>query len=149
MKKVFSGGDKLEKTLRLLAVKAKNSGVLNVGFPEGSTESDGTSTPLVAYINEFGKEGQPPRPFFRRMIAKESPHWGKDLGKFLKKHNFDAISALKDMGEEIHGELVESIQELVDPPLAPSTIARKGFDKPLIETGRMWQNITSEVKEKE
>lgn len=153
----FSGGEKLEKYLTLLAAKAKNSALLNVGFPEGSTEQDGTPTPLVAFINEFGrtvrsKSGdyyQLPRPFFRRMIAKESGHWGEDLGKLLVAKHYDAVAAFKPLGEEIHGELVQSIQDLQSPPLAPSTIKRKGFSKPLIEHGTMWQSVSSWVESKE
>jgi hypothetical protein len=162
----LSGGEKLKKYLTLLAAKAKNSAILSVGFPEGGTEPDGTSTPLVAFINEFGrtvrvknphKEAgnvevvgdyyQAPRPFFRTMIADESPHWGEDLGKLLVAREYDAVSSMKTLGEEIKGELVESIQALTSPPLAPRTIARKGFDKPLIDTGTMWQGTDSWVDE--
>ena len=151
----LSGGDKLNKYLTLLAAKAKNSALLNVGFPEGGTEPNGQSTPLVAFINEFGrtvrsKDGdyyQLPRPFFRTMIAKESKHWGEDLGKLLLEHDYDAVSSLNVLGKELHGELVESIQTLTTPPLAESTIKRKGFTKPLIDTGTMWQGVDSWVEE--
>src|ERR1019366_6585844 len=153
----LSGGEKLQEYLTLLAAKSKNSALFNVGFPEGGKESNGQSTPLVAFINEFGrtvrsKDGdyyQMPRPFFRNMIAKESPHWGEDLGKLLVEADYDAVEALKPLGEEIHGELVESIQALTSPPLAESTIKAKGFDKPLINKGDMWQGASSWVEETE
>src|ERR1019366_9296045 len=125
----LSGGEKLQEYLTLLAAKAKNSALLNVGFPEGGTEPDGESTPMVAFLNEFGRtvrvknphtemsQGrsvevvgdyyQAPRPFFGNMIAKESPHWGEDLGKLLVAKEYDAVISLKVLGEEIHGELVE------------------------------------------
>ena len=141
----LSGGKKLEEALKLLAAKAKNSAVLSVGFPEGATYPDGTPVPFVAAMNEFGSSG-PPRPFFRGMIAQESPHWGKDLGELLKSEDYDASKALALMGNEIEGELVESIQTLTDPPLAPSTIVAKGFDKPLVNTGVMWQSVDSFVE---
>lgn len=151
----------MEKYLTLLAAKAKNSALLNVGFPEGGTEPNGESTPMVAFINEFGrtvrsKDGdyyQLPRPFFRRMISKESPHWGEDLGKLLVAHHYDAVAALNPLGEEIHGELVQSIQDLYSPPLAESTIKRKKFaidpSKPLIDSGTMWMGVDSWVEETE
>jgi len=150
----LTGGASLKKALTMIAAKAKNSALLNVGFPEGSTESNGESTPLVAFINEFGKivrskDGdyyQMPRPFFRRMIAKESPHWGEDLGKLLVARHYDVVEAFKPLGEEIHGELVASIQTLTSPPLAPSTIKRKGFSKPLINKGDMWRSVSSWVQ---
>ena len=153
----LSGGDKLDKYLTLLAAKAKNSATLNVGFPEGATEPDGQPTPLVAFINEFGrtvrsKDGdyyQMPRPFFRTMIAKQSTHWGEDLGKLLVAKHYDAVEAFKPLGKEIEGELVDSIKELTSPPLAPSTIKRKGFDKPLIDTGTMWMGVSSWTEQTE
>lgn len=149
----LTGGEKLEKALKLIAAKAKNGGVLSVGFPAGSTYPDGTSVPLVAAMNEFGhltRDGSyyvMPRPFFRNMIEKESPHWGSDLGKLLKAADYDALRALAQMGEEIEGELAESITTLESPPLAPSTIAAKGFAKPLIDTGHMLDSIDSFVDE--
>jgi hypothetical protein len=151
----LSGGKKLEEALKLLAAKAKNSAVLSVGFPEGATYPDGTPVPFVAAMNEFGhevksKDGdyyQMPRPFFRGMISQESPHWGRDLGKLLKSEDYDAEKSLNLMGEEIEGELVESIQKLTSPPLADSTVAAKGSDKPLIDTGLMWQSVKSFVEE--
>jgi len=51
------------------------------------------------------------------------------------------------MGGLIGGELAESISELVSPPLAPYTIQKKGFDKPLIDTAHMFQSITHEVSD--
>ena len=153
---------KLQKALELLAVKAKNNAVLNVGFRKGSTEPDGQPTPLVAFINEFGRTVnvihpngevggsyyQMPRPFFRRMIAHEQGHWAQDLAVLLRANDFDAVGALEELGEGIAGELQDSIQRLTSPPLAQSTIKKKGFSKPLIDTSNMWKNVTYWVEDK-
>lgn len=151
----LSGGKKLRKQLTMMAVKAKNSALLQVGFPKGSTELDGTPTPLVAFLNEFGKlvrskDGdyyQLPRPYFRNMIAKGEKHWGADLGKLLIANEYDAVVSLKALGDEMRSELVESIQTLESPPLAPSTIKRKGFSKPLIEHKTMWKSVNSWIEQ--
>ena len=157
----LTGGEGLEKALTLLAAKAKNSALLNVGFREGATEPDGQPTALVAYLNEFGRvvevkhpKGevagsyyQMPRPYFRSMIAKNSPHWAEDLAKLLKAKDYDAVAALELLGESIAGELKTSIQELSDPPLAPSTIKKKGFSKPLIDSSTMWKSVEFWVEE--
>ncbi len=45
----------------------------------------------------------PPRPFFRTMIAKESPHWGDDLGRLLVANGYDAERTLDQMGESMRG----------------------------------------------
>ena len=142
----MTGGDKLEKYLRELAAKVQNPGTLNVGFLEGSEYPDGTPVAAVAAYNEYGGSG-PPRPFFRGMIAKKRGNWGKKLGEILKQNHFDGKKSLALMGEGISGQLRESIQEFSDPANAPSTVAQKGFDKPLVDTGHMLNSVDSEVKE--
>lgn len=88
----------------------------------------------------------PPRPFFRTMLEKDAPGWGAAVGKTLKASNFDAATTLGKMGELIKGELQESIRALTNPPLAASTVAAKGFSKPLIDTGHMLASVDFEVK---
>ena len=91
----------------------------------------------------------PPRPFFRNMIAAESPHWGSDMAKISKDKNYNMKASLKLMGEEIKRELVKSIVDFQDPANAPSTIAKKGFNDPLIGGGPtggfMSNSVTSKV----
>lgn len=100
---------------------------------------------------------QPPRPFFRRMIAAKKAEWGPALGVQLKKTDYDARRSLDVIGAGIAGQLRQSIVDLVDPPLAPSTIAAKsrgkvnkvagvlGPAKPLVWTGHMLQSVDHEV----
>jgi hypothetical protein len=54
---------------------------------------------------------------------------------------------LDTLGQEIAGRVRESINTLMEPPLAQSTIDRKGFDKPLIETSLMVKSVEHEVVE--
>lgn len=160
----FSGGKKLEEELKRIAAKVSRKAVLNVGFPKGAREINGQSTAMIAFINEFGRTVkvkhpskevsgtyfQLPRPFFRNMIAKESPHWGQDLGELLKSTKYDIVAAFNLLGEQIAGELKQSIQDLVSPPLAKSTIKhKKGVTKPLIDTKVMWKSVTYWVDEEE
>lgn len=87
----------------------------------------------------------PPRPYFRTMIKKDGPGWGKAMGVILKATDFNTDRALKQMGDLIKGQLQQSINDLVSPPLAASTVRRKGFTKPLIDTGVMWRSVDYEV----
>lgn len=130
----MSVADKLEKHLHGLAKRM--SGAVEVGFLEGATYPDGTPVAAVAFWNEYGASG-PPRPFFRRMIAQESPTWGDKIAKLAQATDDDGPKVLALMGEDIQGALIKSINDLTSPPLAPSTIKRKGFDKPLIDTSHM------------
>lgn len=146
---VISGGDKLQKYLMELAIKLQKPATLNVGFLEGATYPDGTPVAEVASFNEYGvpSKNQPPRPYFRGMISKKSGNWGKNVGTLLKANHYDAPRALALMGEEISGQLRESIQELSDPALASSTVKAKGFDKPLIDTSHMMNSVDFKVEE--
>lgn len=89
----------------------------------------------------------PPRPFFRTMISNNKDGWGDVLGVALKKKKMDSDAALKIVGEVILGQLEDSILSFDDPPNAPSTIAKKGFDNPLIDKGIMQNTASYEVKE--
>ena len=122
---------------------------LKVGFLRGATYPDGTSVPSVAAWNEFGvpSHNQPPRPFFRRMIAEQSSKWPKIAAATLKSNGMDVKATLDLLGQEIQGRVKESITKLVDPPLAQSTIDRKGFDKPLIEHAIMLNAVSYEITE--
>ncbi|EOX4654200.1 hypothetical protein ACEV6X_25855, partial [Escherichia coli] len=51
------------------------------------------------------------------------------------------------LGTTIVNDIKESIRAFESPPLSPITIARKGFDKPLIDTGDMQKSVSYEVSE--
>lgn len=134
--------------------KSMGGGQVSVGFMEGATYPDGTPVAAVAFWNEFGKPvhsgngdySQLPRPFFRQMIAKESPGWGHKMAKLAKATDYNGPRVLALMGEDIAAALDQSITDFTSPPLAPSTVAAKGFEKPLIDTGDMKRAISYEVK---
>ena len=86
----------------------------------------------------------PPRPFFRTMIANNQASWGPTAAKLLKQ-GIQPAEVLNLMGEEIAGQLRASIIALKTPPNAPSTIRKKGFDDPLIDTGHMLNSVDFEV----
>ena len=130
----MSASAKLEAALKGIA--AKMSGHVDVGFLEGATYPDGTPVASVAYWDEYGASG-PPRPFFRGMIASESPSWGTKVAHLAQATHNDGPKVLALMGEDIEGALKQSITSFTDPPNAPSTIKRKGFNKPLIDTSHM------------
>ena len=143
----ISGGSKLEAALKEIARKLETAAHLQVGFMEGATYPDGTPVPLVAAIQEFGAPSRniPPRPFFRNMIAAKSSEWPDAIREGLKDNDYDAKRTLDVLGEGVEGQLRQSIRDTNSPPLADSTIARKGFAKPLIDTGVLINSITHKV----
>ena len=128
------GGDRLALALSRIAAQLDKGGRLRVGFLENSTYPDGTSVPMVAAIQEFGapSRGIPPRPYFRNMIAAKSEEWPDAIAGALRANDYDAEKALELAGHGIKGQLQQSIVDTMTPPNAESTIAKKGFDDPLI-----------------
>lgn len=147
----FSGGDALERKLAEMAEKLGEGKVLRVGFLENATYQDGQQVAMVAAANEFGNpaNNQPPRPFFRNMIADNKDNWPDDIGRIAQATGFDGEQTLGLMGEHIKGQLQQSIRELMEPPLSPVTIEKKGFDKPLIDTGHMLNSVDYDIRDGE
>lgn len=121
---VLHGADGVSKALEEIARKM-GGGEVSVGFMEGATYPDGTPVAAVAFWNEFGHGGpfpSPPRPFFRNMIAKESPNWPKTMAALAKATNYDGPKFLAMMGEDIKGALQQSINDFADVELSATTL---------------------------
>ena len=142
----LSGGDKLAEKLAEIAKNLQKAASVEIGFLEDATYPDGTPVALVAALNEFGSGDTPPRPFFRGMIADKSPEWPDAVAGLLLANDYDADKTLGQAGAAIKGQLQGAIVAYVGPPLKPSTIARKGNDKQLVDTGHMLASVDYAVK---
>lgn len=120
-----------------------NTSRLRVGFIDSATYPDGQNVASVAFWNEYGTARIPPRPFMRTTIAQNRENWVEMVRKLVPVHGAD-LSLLK-LGEEMQGKLVFSILNWVEPPNAPYTIKKKGFNKPLVEQGIMSRSISYEL----
>jgi hypothetical protein len=152
-KNVVVGGKKLTLALASIEQKITRAGVLRMGFLEGATypagpNGEALSIAQVAFWNEYGTIRAPARPAFRTTIAKQSPTWADKLGKAVKYYNYDGVKALSALGQSMRDDLENEVAQWTTPPNAPSTIARKGFDKPLVDKGLMQRAPDYEVKAK-
>ena len=140
------GGDKFRQRLTELAKQAATAKV-RVGIIEQANYegSDGESVAQVAFWNEYGTATIPPRPFFRNTIAQHKDEWPKQAAALMEANGGDVRQTLELMGEGVKGQIVETIQNFHTPPNAASTVKKKGFDKPLIDTGTLWRSIDYEV----
>lgn len=143
------GGSKFRSVLRNAVSKAA-SGTVRIGILETQTypAKDGkadVSVAHVAYWNEYGTATIPSRPFFRNTIAEKQDEWAESSANILKSVDGDVKQALALIGEGVKGDIVETIQNFREPENAPSTVKKKGFNKPLIDTGDLWRAIQSEV----
>lgn len=141
-----SGGSGMAAIFDHIQKKIEEAGTLYVGFFAGEKYPDGTPVAQVAYYNEFGTENAPPRPFFRQMIAAKQSGWGVSFGNVARNQNYDFARVLPLMGEGIKDQLTKSIVDFSSPANAARTIAIKGFDKPLIDTGQMQRATGYEVR---
>lgn len=128
---------------------------VRIGYQRGeeNIESEGESADLcdIAVYNELGTEDIPSRPFMRDSVDSHEEQIKAFLKKqmaMLAKGQTTAEQMLKSIGVFQKG-LVQA--EIVDgdfEPNAPSTIKRKGSDKPLIDTGKMRQSVNFVIKTK-
>ena len=142
-----SGGNKLSQRLTEMADALGGGASVDVGFMSNATYPDGTSVALVAAVQEWGSpsRGIPPRPFFRRMIADKAKEWPKAIADLLVANKYDAAKTMAQTGAGVKGQLQQSIIDLREPALAPSTIARKKSSKPLIDSGVMLRAVDYRV----
>jgi len=121
---------------------------VRVGVLENATYPDGTPVAMVAFWNEYGTRTSPVRAFFRTTVSEQKKNWVLSVQNLMKMHN-DPKQVMGLIGVHMQEQIVQSINTWSDPPNAPYTIAKKGFDKPLVETGLLMRSIKSEVGEGE
>lgn len=144
--------DKVMEVLNGVASQLSNMQV-KVGFIDGATYPDGTPVAMVATVNEFGRpeNNQPPRPFFRNAISAHENEWAGTISRGIEK-GIDTQTVLSVVGEQIVGDVVESIATLMEPAIKDSTIAnrrKRGNEsiKPLVDTKVMIHDVHYEVGE--
>lgn len=144
--------DKVMDALNAIASNVESLQV-KAGFIDGATYPDGTAVAMVAAVNEYGDpaRNQPPRPFFRNAIAQHESEWADTIARDMEK-GVDTRTILSVVGEQIAGDVFQSIAALMEPPIKDATIAnrrRRGNKsvKPLVDTKKMERGIHYEVGE--
>lgn len=111
---------------KLKALAALAGGSVSIGFMRGATyDPSGIPVASVAFWNEFGHKGRfpaPARPFFRTMISDNQDRWPDMMAQSLKATKLNGQKTLAYMGEQIDGELKQSIIDFSDPALSPVTL---------------------------
>lgn len=132
-----------------------------VGFPIGKATSvqypDGTPVIDVAVYNNYGtfnEDGSvhiPPRPFLDiggLRAVEETKIMRKTLLQKVREGQMSMEQAADMIGAKAAAVMKNTIRDLNVPPNAPSTIARKKSDNPLVDTGLMMQTVTWDVRKK-
>jgi len=143
----FSGLEKLKK-------QAKKNYVARIGIlGKGDARPDGLSNATIGFKHEFGSvtENIPIRSFLRMPLITKSKEFDEVLKTNTAKKEVDkkGIKALVTLlgikAEAIIQEAFASRGFNTWAKNAPYTIAKKGSDSPLIDTGELRKTITSEV----
>lgn len=125
---------------------------VTVGFHSNAVPyEDKTSLLDVAMWNQLGTVRSPSRPFMTDAVEKHI----KDYNDFLEaeedalvKGKSDAKQMLEQLGLFAKAKMQMEIVDGSFVPNSPYTIAKKGSDKPLIDTGHMRQSVTYVVRPK-
>lgn len=159
-----------------LSERVRN-GAVKAGVLADATYANGQNVATVAFWNEYGTKTAPARSFFRNAIAENKEKWRSILLQALKHANFDTDQALSMLGEEMVGDIRQSIlsggfEANTDVtlllkerfPMNPDDItltdlleavadvergvkAKGGHNKPLVWTGTLSKSIKYEVED--
>jgi hypothetical protein len=128
---------------------------LVLGYPKEKSQGKiyaRTGAELIDVViwNNYGTEHIPARPFLQisnREIAQVAQKILKIYAKAINAGKVDIEVPLKMIGGAAIPIIQRVINDLMQPPNAPRTIKKKGFDNPLIETGFMRDNATYVIRE--
>lgn len=122
-----------------------------VGFQAGQvTDDKGVDVAQIAMFNELGTSTSPSRPFLR-MSVDENKDKIKNMCSAMAEDvakGGTAEQALKKLGVFGVSLVQEKIVSGTFEPNAPSTIRKKGSDKPLIDTSNMRQSVKYVIRRK-
>ena len=148
----FLKDDKREqRKIEALLKKSQRHDHIAVGILQDEQRDDGFSMVDLAMVHEYGsrKQNIPARSFIRSTCdAKRREHlelirkfqWKILLGRMTAKQ------ALMQLGEVVSKDMVQTINDGIEPKLEDATAKRKGGSTPLIDTGRLKGSITHEVR---
>lgn len=148
------GWKRIKKCFISLHTRVIKAGVLE----SAGNGKNGVSIPFYASCNEYGTYGSgsewqriPARPFMGR-TADEQKMWRTPItqavDRIIGKANgtVDVKLELMSVGEKMKKDIKNNIGQNKYTPLAPSTVARKGHNIQLMDTGALYDAIDYEVK---
>jgi hypothetical protein len=140
---------KVTITYKAGGLKAPPGGQVRVGImgESASKDHDGIALGKLAQVLHDGNGTIPARPFLS--IAMRRPEVVaaiKRQGQRVLRAEADPATALALIGEVGRNAVLQTIVDRVPPPNAPSTIAAKGSDVPLVNEGVLKGSIAYQVE---
>lgn len=149
----YSGWERLLKRLEVLERKEIRWGIFNKRYG-ADHRNRGAWVAGVAKANNDGTYGGPARPFFDTNVdrnATPADPLGKRTQTLLRNlvagtmTNKTSTSDAAALGKHLQESLQQEILDFAEPRNADTTIERKGFNDPLIETGTMYDSVEYRV----
>ena len=109
---------------------------------------------LIAGVNEQGAEVKniPPRPFVRYSFDQGKDQWADELmdgiWDIMRGNTVKAGRIQNRVGKSMQATIKKAIVDWKVPPNAEITVALKGFNDPLVESGHMRDSIMYTIKKK-
>ena len=151
-KVVTKGGKSLARLMKK-AKAARGIKAVSVGFFGGQYPGKDVTDVQVAAANEYGtrtKEdggGIPERPFFRAILPSARKAVRRMVRDGVDPRTLTVHEALaRRIGGTVAGQVKDSIDTRTVPGNAPSTVAKKGENDPLKDTGFLRQAATYKVE---
>lgn len=140
--------DRIVRQLESVIGKKAQVGFFDGKLHPGST--DGTTEATVAAINEFGvpEDNIPERPFMFTTVVntKALKEMARGFRTLLERPASSALAQLfRKPARLMQKEMSATIRGFSSPANAPFTVAKKGFDNPLVETGHMRDNVDHRI----
>lgn len=121
-----------------------------IGFFDGEMHPSGNPVATIAMINDVGSITNPPRPFMSLGLKSilRSNAYRKMYADYLRKILSGKIT-LRAAYDQIGKFAVEDLKQLIDdwtnPPNSAKTIAIKGRNDPLVDTGTMLNSVKHKI----
>lgn len=158
----------IKKQLRSLKVKFGNNPSVDVGLPNGGRiklgrgksryktfkkKQSGIHLPAqltyellkrIAFYNEFGTRSAPARKLLKTTMYQSGRIMDRELLQAfdkIEKAGIPVEKALRDVGKEMVEVVRSFINRRLPPPNALSTIAKKGINNTLIDSGTLHDSI--------
>lgn len=142
------GWSDLVREARMLDGLEVSAGILE----NSGNYAKGQSLVDVAIWNEYGTSRIPSRPFIRISSDDNRKAWGK-LAENCAGKVLNGSMGARSAGDTVGQQMVKDIKKVFGDksklaPNAPSTIKRKGHDKPLIDTGKLRDSVNYRVEDR-
>ena len=145
----------LRKRHKVLPKSIPGPSKVKVGFPKSAAAASNIEK---AVWNEFGTRGGasgggwggpiPERPFLRNAMRDNKGKYRDGMATAARKiltGDASMSATLSKLGIMAQGDIQGEITSLMTPPNSPVTIALKGSDNPLIDSGEMRGAVTYQV----